>query len=189
MFFCFSVKQVSKSSAKQRVITQPSKLLTTRSELRLPLSTKHFQDGQLRAKCVASMLTMHWQSLDVTVKEESPTLASVVDKTNSSSSDVSTVIHPPKEKQMTSLAVENWPSGINALNHTPYVTVSSTFLFSRRYSPSILLNVDVIITDTLSTINSKNKRQIHVYISSVVEKKVESTFVFQKSGLEKSLTN
>ena len=33
-------------------------------------------------KCVASMLTMHWQSLDVEVKEESPTLASVVDNNN-----------------------------------------------------------------------------------------------------------
>lgn len=37
-------------------------------------------------KCVASMLTMFWQSLDVTLKEESPTLAaSVVENNNTSS--------------------------------------------------------------------------------------------------------
>ena len=31
------------------------------------------------AKCVASMLTNHWQSSAINIKEESPTLASVVE--------------------------------------------------------------------------------------------------------------
>ena len=52
----------------------------------MPLIPRHFLQGphtgvsgQLRAMCVASMLTMHWQSTDIVIKEESPTLASVVD--------------------------------------------------------------------------------------------------------------
>ena len=43
--------------------------------LQLLLEPYHFQEGLLVAKCVASMLTMHWQSSDVKIKEESPTLA------------------------------------------------------------------------------------------------------------------
>lgn len=52
----------------------PSGLLSTISVLNLPLKAHHFRVGRLHAKCVASMLTMHWQSLDVESLEESPTL-------------------------------------------------------------------------------------------------------------------
>ena len=76
---------------KHRVITSPeTRLQTSKSILSLPLKPKHFLQrqregdkngvsGQLRAKCLASMLTMHWQSEDIVITEESPTLASVVD--------------------------------------------------------------------------------------------------------------
>ena len=71
------------------MITSPeTRLQTSKSVLSLPLKPKHFLQrenadsavsGQLRAKCLASMLTMHWQSEDIVIREESPTLASVVD--------------------------------------------------------------------------------------------------------------
>ena len=72
------------------MITSPeTRLQTSKSTLTLPLKPKHFLQrpgvtddgisGQLRAKCLASMLTMHWQSNEIVITEESPTLASVVD--------------------------------------------------------------------------------------------------------------
>ena len=77
---------------KHRVITSPeTRLQTSKSVLSLPLKPKHFLQresvnngvsGQLRAKCLASMLTMHWQSEDIVITEESPTLASVVDSSD-----------------------------------------------------------------------------------------------------------
>lgn len=75
----YPLSQLDKKHTLQEVITLPSKLLTTKSTLKVPIISDHFKAGQLRAKCVASMLTMHWQSEDVVLKEESPTLASVVD--------------------------------------------------------------------------------------------------------------
>ena len=42
-------------------------------------------------KCLASMLTMYWQSRDVLLKEESPTLAASVVETNSKSNSTSKV--------------------------------------------------------------------------------------------------
>ena len=74
------------------VITdKETRLQTSKSVLTLPLKPKHFRQrtsvndkvsGQLRAKCLASMLTMHWQSEDIVITEESPTLASVVDSSD-----------------------------------------------------------------------------------------------------------
>ena len=49
-------------------------LLTSNSTLSLPLASRHFRSGHLVGKCVASMLTMHWQSPDLVIREESPTL-------------------------------------------------------------------------------------------------------------------
>ena len=70
---------------KHKVLTSPSTgLKVAQSELKLLLKPHHFQKGLLVAKCVASMLTMHWQSSDIKIKEESPTLASVVDHSNGS---------------------------------------------------------------------------------------------------------
>ena len=70
---------------KYKVLTSPSTgLKVAQSELKLLLKPHHFQKGLLVAKCVASMLTMHWQSSDIKIKEESPTLASVVDHSNGS---------------------------------------------------------------------------------------------------------
>ena len=42
-------------------------------------------------KCLASMLTMFWQSRDVLLKEESPTLAASVVETNAKSNSTSKV--------------------------------------------------------------------------------------------------
>ena len=77
---------------KHQVITSPeTRLQTSKSVLTLPLKPKHFLQrdgadngvsGKLRAKCLASMLTMHWQSEDIVITEESPTLASVVDSSD-----------------------------------------------------------------------------------------------------------
>ena len=77
---------------KHKIIISPeTRLQTSRSLLSLPLKPKHFiqrdgvnngVSGQLRAKCLASMLTMHWQSEDIVITEESPTLASVVDSSD-----------------------------------------------------------------------------------------------------------
>ena len=50
-----------------------------KSQLQLKLEPHHFHEGLLVAKCVASMLTNHWQSSAINIKEESPTLASVVE--------------------------------------------------------------------------------------------------------------
>ena len=50
-----------------------------KSQLQLKLEPHHFHEGVLVAKCVASMLTNHWQSSAINIKEESPTLASVVE--------------------------------------------------------------------------------------------------------------
>ena len=70
------------------ITDKETRLQTSKSVLTLPLKPKHFRQrssandkvsGQLRAKCLASMLTMHWQSEDIVITEESPTLASVVD--------------------------------------------------------------------------------------------------------------
>ena len=41
-------------------------------------------------KCLASMLTMYWQSRDILLKEESPTLAASVVETNSNNNNKST---------------------------------------------------------------------------------------------------
>ena len=41
-------------------------------------------------KCLASMLTMYWQSKDILMKEESPTLAASVVETNSNNNNKST---------------------------------------------------------------------------------------------------
>ena len=81
-----------RSVVKQTVITSPeTRLQTSKSVLTLPLKPKHFLQraggsngvsGHLRAKCLASMLTMHWQSEDIVITEESPTLASVVDSSD-----------------------------------------------------------------------------------------------------------
>ena len=38
-------------------------------------------------KCLASMLTMYWQSRDILLKEESPTLAASVVETNSNNNN------------------------------------------------------------------------------------------------------
>ena len=43
-----------------------------------------FREGDMVGKCLASVLTMFWQSRDVLLKEESPTLAASVRDTNSS---------------------------------------------------------------------------------------------------------
>ena len=42
-----------------------------------------YRDGHMVGKCLASMLTMYWQSRDILLKEESPTLAASVVETNS----------------------------------------------------------------------------------------------------------
>ena len=77
---------------KNKIIVSPeTRLQTSKSFISLPLKPKHFiqrngvnngVSGQLRAKCLASMLTMHWQSEDIVIMEESPTLASVVDSSD-----------------------------------------------------------------------------------------------------------
>ena len=77
---------------KNKIIVSPeTRLQTSKSLLSLLLKPKHFiqrdgvnngVSGQLRAKCLASMLTMHWQSEDIVITEESPTLASVVDSSD-----------------------------------------------------------------------------------------------------------
>lgn len=59
-------------------------MFAAKSTLEVLLEPYHFQDGLLVAKCIASMFTMHWQSSDIKIKEESPTLASVVDHSNGS---------------------------------------------------------------------------------------------------------
>ena len=85
--------QIDKHSiVKHKIIISPeTRLQTSKSLLSLPLKPKHFiqrdgvnngVSGQLRAKCLASMLTMHWQSEDIVITEESPTLASVVDSSD-----------------------------------------------------------------------------------------------------------
>ena len=64
-------------------------LISTLSRLTLPIKPRHFrsEDGHLAVKCLASMLTMHWQSLDVRIAEESPTLlaASIFDEEDGTS--------------------------------------------------------------------------------------------------------
>ena len=80
------------SIVKNKIIVSPeTRLQTSNSLISLPLKPKHFiqrngvnngVSGQLRAKCLASMLTMHWQSEDIVIMEESPTLASVVDSSD-----------------------------------------------------------------------------------------------------------
>ena len=75
--------QVGENSAKYKVLTSPTTgLKVACTDLRLLLEPYHFRDGLLIAKCIASMFTMHWQSTDISIKEESPTLASVVDHSN-----------------------------------------------------------------------------------------------------------
>ena len=75
--------QVGENSAKYKVLTSPTTgLKVARTDLRLLLEPNHFRNGLLIAKCIASMFTMHWQSTDISIKEESPTLASVVDHSN-----------------------------------------------------------------------------------------------------------
>jgi hypothetical protein len=77
------VFQVGPKFVENRVLTSPDTgLKVSESRLKLPIAAQHFQEGYLSAKCVASMLTMHWQSADVIIKEESPTLASVLDHSN-----------------------------------------------------------------------------------------------------------
>ena len=49
------------------------------------------RDGHMVGKCLASMLTMFWQSRDVLLKEESPTLAASVVETNAKSNSTSKV--------------------------------------------------------------------------------------------------
>ena len=84
---------------KYKVLTSPSTgLKVAQSELKLLLKPHHFQKGLLVAKCVASMLTMHWQSSDIKIKEESPTLASVVDHSNGSGSKNATSSTSSQEK-------------------------------------------------------------------------------------------
>jgi len=76
-------KRVGENSAKYKVLTSPTTgLKVARTDLRLLLEPNHFRNGLLIAKCIASMFTMHWQSTDISIKEESPTLASVVDHSN-----------------------------------------------------------------------------------------------------------
>ena len=78
-------------SAKYKVLTSPSTgLKVARSDLKLLLESYHFRDGLLIAKCIASMFTMHWQSTDINIKEESPTLASVVDHSNGAKNETET---------------------------------------------------------------------------------------------------
>ncbi|XP_071747493.1 uncharacterized protein [Lepeophtheirus salmonis] len=57
---------------------QNSGLITSTSVLSLHLQPMHFPNGRLTGKCVASILTMHWQSLDIDIKEEHPKAASVL---------------------------------------------------------------------------------------------------------------
>ncbi len=79
----FSSFQIGPKSVNYKILTSPSTgLKIARSDLELQLEPHHFRDGLLNAKCVASMLTNHWQSTDIYIKEESPTLASVVDHSN-----------------------------------------------------------------------------------------------------------
>ena len=74
---------MGENSAKYKVLTSPTTgLKVARTDLRLLLEPNHFRNGLLIAKCIASMFTMHWQSTDISIKEESPTLASVVDHSN-----------------------------------------------------------------------------------------------------------
>ena len=70
--------QVEKHHNKTVLTSRETGLLTAQSTLRLKLERHHFVKGHLNGKCVASILTMHWQSLDVRIKEESPQIASVV---------------------------------------------------------------------------------------------------------------
>lgn len=44
------------------ISSEATGLLTTQSDLSLPLAVTHFHKGHLTAKCLASLLTMHWQS-------------------------------------------------------------------------------------------------------------------------------
>ncbi len=55
--------------------------MRSESRLRLPLRRRHFKRGRVGAKCVASMLTMHWQSADAVAVEERPaTLAKAAEE-------------------------------------------------------------------------------------------------------------
>ena len=79
------------NSATSKVLTSPSTgLKVARSDLQLLLEPYHFRNGLLIAKCIASMFTMHWQSTDINIKEESPTLASVVDHSNGAKNETET---------------------------------------------------------------------------------------------------
>ena len=72
--------QVGPESFSYSILTSSSTgLKVAKSQLQLKLEPHHFHQGLLVAKCVASMLTNHWQSSAINIKEESPTLASVVE--------------------------------------------------------------------------------------------------------------
>lgn len=86
-------------------------LLTTRAELQLQLKQQHFHKGQLSAKCLASILTMHWQSQDIRVMEETPaTLAAA-----SSSSKAKDESKDQPSDQATKLKSKTKPNPISAL--------------------------------------------------------------------------
>jgi len=73
-------KRVGPESFSYSILTSSSTgLKVAKSQLQLKLEPHHFHEGLLVAKCVASMLTNHWQSSAINIKEESPTLASVVE--------------------------------------------------------------------------------------------------------------
>ena len=81
-FFAFFefLFQVGPESFSYSILTSSSTgLKVAKSQLQLKLEPHHFHEGLLVAKCVASMLTNHWQSSAINIKEESPTLASVVE--------------------------------------------------------------------------------------------------------------
>jgi len=83
-------KITSPELVKHHVTKSPvSGLLTSHATLTLPVRQKHFRDGHMVGKCLASMLTMFWQSRDVLLKEESPTLAASVVETNAKSNSTS----------------------------------------------------------------------------------------------------
>lgn len=131
-------KRVDEKYRQNKVLTSPTtSLKTTQSILALPLGAHHFQGGNLVAKCVASMLTMHWQSADVTIKEESPTLASVVDNANGGTNNTVTVD--------TKVFLKNKDSSKSVSSSHPSMARGADFLW-RQIVSWLILNTIIQLT-------------------------------------------
>jgi len=85
----FSGEKITSPELVMHSVTKSpvSGLLTSYATLTVPVRQKHFREGHMVGKCLANMLTMYWQSRDILLKEESPTLAASVVETNSNNNN------------------------------------------------------------------------------------------------------